>query len=75
MERQFTEPQKVIWLEDIVCNVCSGEVNSWDKRCNRALGYKNIVCESCISHEYGETIGSLRDTMRNHFGLLPCSGI
>ncbi len=74
-ERKFSNPNKVIWLEDVVCSVCSGEVNSWDKRCSRALGYKHIVCESCIAQEYGETIDSLRTAMHEHFGLIPCPGI
>ncbi len=74
-ERKFTNPKKILWLEDMICHVCSGEVNSWDKRCSRALGYKNIVCEGCIAHEYGESIDSLRAVMQNHFGLIPCPGI
>ncbi len=75
IDRKFTNPKKIIWLEDVVCNVCSSEVNSWDKRCSRALGYKHIVCECCIAREYGETIETLRYTMQNHFGLIPCPGI
>ncbi len=74
-ERKFANPKKVIWLEDIACHICAGQVNSWDKRCSRALGYQNIVCEGCIAHEYGESIDSLRSVMQNHFGLIPCPGI
>ena len=54
---------------------CGGRVNSWDKRCSRALGYKAIVCEACISKEYGIDVEELRGTMKNHFGLIPCPGI
>jgi len=61
--------------EDIVCPVCGGDVNSWDKRCSRALGYRQIVCEGCISEEYQITVENLRYVMENHFGLVPCPGI
>lgn len=74
-ERTFSNPQKVIWLEDVQCATCDGEVNSWDKRCSRALGYKHIVCEKCIAQAYGETVEYLRGVMREHFGLVPCPGI
>ncbi len=74
-DRIFSNPKKLYWIADVECALCSGEVNSWDKRCSRALGYKHIVCESCIAQEYGETIDSLRSAMQNHFGLLPCPGI
>ena len=50
-------------------------MNSWDKRCSRALAYKAIVCEACIAKEYGINVEELRDTMKNHFGLIPCPGI
>ncbi len=74
-DRAFSDPRKVTWLEDISCNVCSGRVNSWDKRCSRALGYRHIICECCIAKEYGETVDSLRAVMQNHLGLVPCPGI
>ena len=60
---------------DIACPVCGGDVNSWDKRCSRALGYRQIVCEGCISEEYQVTVENLRYVMENHFGLVPCPGI
>lgn len=61
---------------DIPCPVCGAErTNSWDKRISRALKYKHIVCEKCIAKEYGITPEELRDTMKDHFGLLPCPGI
>ncbi len=75
IERKFIAPQKVIWLEDAVCRICSGRVNAWDKRCSRALGYQYIACECCIAHEYGESVDRLRSIMQNHFGLIPCPGI
>jgi hypothetical protein len=74
-ERDYSAPAKLRWYPDISCPVCGGRVNSWDKRCSRALGYKAIVCEACISKEYGIDVEELRDTMKNHFGLIPCPGI
>lgn len=71
----YSNPRKVHWIADLECPVCAGEVNSWDKRCSRALGYKSIVCEACISSEYDVTVAELRRTMQEHFGLLLCPGI
>ena len=75
MDSTYSNPKRVHWLADIHCNVCAGEVNSWDKRCSRALGYQSIVCESCISKEYDVTVPELRNTLNEHFGLIPCPGI
>ena len=74
-DRQYSNPAKLHWYPDISCPVCGGEVNSWDKRCSRALGYKQIVCEDCIAEEYQIEVEELRDTMKEHFGLIPCPGI
>ncbi len=74
-DRMYSNPAKLHWYPEISCPVCNGEVNSWEKRCSRALAYKSIVCESCIAKEYGLTEEELRDTMKNHFGLIPCPGI
>ena len=74
-ERSFSNPAKLYWYQDLSCPVCGGEVNSWDKRCSRALGYQQIVCESCIVQEYQIEVEELRDTMKEHFGLIPCPGI
>lgn len=71
-ERRFSTPAKLHWYPDLSCR---GEVNSWDKRCSRALGYKQIVCECCIAKEYEIDVEALRDTMKEHFGLIPCPGI
>lgn len=71
----YSNPRKLHWLADVECHACAGEVNSWDKRCCRALGYRHIVCERCISSEYDVTVPELRRTMQEHFGLLPCPGI
>ena len=71
----YSDPTKLSWYPDISCPVCNGKVNSWDKRCSRALGYKAIFCEACISKEYGINIEELRDTMKENFGLIPCPGI
>ena len=75
MDSTYSNPKRVHWLADVACNVCAGEVNSWDKRCSRALGYKAIVCESCIAKEYDVTAQQLRGTLQEHFGLIPCPGI
>ena len=75
MANTYSNPKKLYWLADKECNVCTGEVNSWDKRCSRALGYKQIVCEKCIAKEYDLTVTELRRTMEEHFGLIPCPGI
>lgn len=72
----YSAPNMVIWYDEIPCPVCGAErTNSWEKRISRALGYKAIVCEECIAKEYGLTVEELRDTMKNHFGLIPCPGI
>ena len=72
---KHSTPARLHWYPDLFCPVCGGRVNSWDKRCSRALGYKHIVCESCIAQEYEIDVEELRDTMKNHFGLIPCPGI
>ena len=74
-DNRYSNPAKLHWHPDISCPACGEEVNSWDKRCSRALGYKAIFCEACISKEYGINIEELRDTMKEHFGLIPCPGI
>lgn len=75
MDSTYSNPKRVHWLADVACNICASEVNSWDKRCSRALGYKSIVCESCIAKEYDVTVQELRGTLQEHFGLIPCPGI
>ena len=72
---QHNDPRLLHWYEEICCPVFGERVNIWDKRISRALGYKAIVCEGCIAKEYGVTVEELRDTMENHFGLVPCPGI
>ena len=74
-DRNYSDPAKLRWYPDISCPACGGKVNSWDKRCSRALAYKEIFCEKCIAKEYGINVEELRDTMKNHFGLIPCPGI
>ena len=73
--RAATSDEDFSIYPDIACPVCGGDVNSWDKRCSRALGYRQIVCEGCISEEYQVTVENLRYVMENHFGLVPCPGI
>lgn len=75
MKPTYSDAGKLAWYPDIACPVCGGDVNSWDKRCSRALGYRQIVCEGCISEEYQVTVENLRYVMKNHFGLVPCPGI
>ena len=72
---KYSNPAKLHWLPNLSCPVCGGEVNSWDKRCSRALGYQQIVSEDCIAEEYQIEVEELRDTMKEHFGLIPCPGI
>ena len=72
----YANPNKLFWYYDVECCSCGkSPVNSWDKRCSRALGYKAICCEDCLAQEYGVTVQELRDTMREHFGMIPCPGI
>lgn len=41
----------------IPCGNCGAELNTWDARVSKALGYRNtIVCEACICKEYGVTV-------------------
>ena len=73
---EYADEKKLRWYEDISCCCCGkSPVNSWDKRCSRAVGYKAICCEDCLSREYGCTVAELRATMKEHFGILPCPGI
>ncbi|HVI42547.1 MAG TPA: hypothetical protein VM577_17980 [Anaerovoracaceae bacterium] len=69
------EGQRVFRLLDIYCHSCGKQLNTWEERCNKALKYKNYVCESCICKEYDMTADELRDTMKEHFGMVPCQGI
>jgi predicted amidophosphoribosyltransferase len=66
--------EKVKWL-DKNCHSCGKQINSWDERCSKALGYRHSVCESCIAKEYDVEINDLRATMEDTFGMRPCMGI
>ena len=66
--------QKVKWL-DASCHVCGAQLNSWDARVSKALGYKNITCEKCIAKEYGKDVQEVRETMEDFFGMRPCQGL
>lgn len=57
------------------CNACGGLLNSWDKRCSKALAYKNPVCEKCIAAEYDMNTDDLRERLEGFFGMRPCVGI
>ncbi|HCA28884.1 MAG TPA: hypothetical protein DEP23_04590 [Ruminococcaceae bacterium] len=67
--------QKIFRLLDQYCHCCGKQVNTWDDRCRKALKYQNPICEDCICKEYGLTENELRDTMKEHFGMIPCQGI
>lgn len=45
--------QRVRWLEEY-CHVCGRQLNSWDARVSKALGYKHKLCERCVAEEYKE---------------------
>lgn len=65
---------KVRWL-GINCHACGEELNSWDQRICKALGYKHTICEKCVAKEYGYTIAELRETFEDFFGMRPCQGL
>jgi hypothetical protein len=66
--------QKVKWLDEY-CAVCGRQINSWDKRCDKALCYKKPTCESCIAKEYDLDTEDLRQELQEVFGMRPCMGI
>lgn len=66
--------QRVRWLDEY-CHVCGRQLNSWDARCSKALGYIRKTCEGCIAKEYGRTTKELRETLEDFFGMRPCQGI
>lgn len=60
----------------IPCPLCGQELNSWDNRASRALGYLHYqVCESCLCKEYGKNRDEFRDILEEYFGMRPCKGI
>jgi predicted amidophosphoribosyltransferase len=62
-------------LLDENCHACGKQLNSWDARCSKALGYQHKHCEACIAKEYDVTTDELRATLEHHFGMVPCLGI
>lgn len=66
--------QKVKWL-GIPCHACGGDTNSWDRKINKALGYKHLTCEACVAKEYGKSVAEVREIMEDFFGMRPCQGI
>jgi len=65
---------KVKWY-DAECEYCGERVNSWDRRCAKALAFDFEICERCIAEEYGMDVDYLRDRMAVRFGVHPCEGI
>ena len=65
---------KVRWIDEN-CIACGNQLNSWDEKLSKTLQYKNKKCEKCIADEYGMTKETLRNTMQELYGLLPCQGI
>lgn len=70
----MSEGKKLQWLDEY-CAICGRQINSWDARCSKALGYKNKVCEHCIAKEYDISIEEFREITEHHFGLKPCLGL
>lgn len=62
-------------LLDENCHICGSQLNSWDARCSKSLGYHKKHCEKCIALEYDKTSDELREIMQDYFGMLPCRGI
>lgn len=70
-----SKPEHVRWLDDY-CHYCGCQLNSWDVKVSKALGYlKYHCCETCIANEYDNSVDELRDTMEGYFGMRPCKGI
>ena len=65
---------KVKWL-DAYCHVCGQQLNSWDARISKVLGYKHTTCEKCIAKEYGKDTEEFRGAMEEYFGMRPCLGL
>lgn len=65
---------KVRWLDEN-CISCGSRLNSWDEKLSKTLQYHNKKCEKCIAAEYGITADTLRTTMQELYGLLPCQGV
>ena len=61
--------QRVRWLDEY-CHVCGQQLNSWDARCSKALGYIRKTCEGCIAKEYGRTKAELRETLEADYARL-----
>jgi len=64
----------VKWL-DANCHACGRQLNSWDERVCKALGYKHLTCEQCVAKEYGKDVGEVRDILEDFFGMRPCQGL
>ena len=69
-----SKAQQGRWLDEY-CHTCGQQLNTWDKRCSKALAYRSLVCESCIAKEYDRTVDDMRDMFEGFFGMRPCMGI
>lgn len=65
---------KIKWIDEY-CEYCEAQMNSWDKRVDKALLFQFPICENCIADEYGMTREYLRETMQRRFGMHPCEGL
>lgn len=66
---------KAKWFDEY-CEVCEkNQINSWDRRLQKALGYDYDICEECMADEYGMEKQRFRDRMADYFGMKPCEGI
>ena len=62
-------------IKGLNCVLCGGAFTTWDKRTNKALGYKNETCEKCVCKEYDKTVAEFREIVERHFSMKPCMGL
>lgn len=68
------QPEQGKYIDEY-CPVCGKQLNTWDVRICKALGYKRTICEECVAKEYDKTVDELRAVMQSYFGMIPCLGI
>ncbi|UYO61831.1 hypothetical protein LNN31_13710 [Acetobacterium wieringae] len=57
------------------CHTCGDQLNTWDARISKSLGYTNPLCENCVAKEYDKTVEELREVFESFFDMRPCMGI